>query len=268
MDWSSYEKTVAGIYKALGKESGVNIICSGRNCKVLGKSGVCHQVDVLTDHSVGVHVYKTAIECKFRERKRSKDDVTKLAEIIEDARIHKGVIVSKNGFTEDAIAFAQYKNIDLMELRAPTQKDWEGRIKDIQIRGRIHMPIVENVNLLLLEGESGVGLIDAEETIIQEPNAEEITLSNLMQYMISSSDHSGRDPVILRKEFKDDTEIHSRVTQTSTKPKELYFSLRYETDGHETLIKGEDHVTLLLMSTLGEGRFVISPDGNIRKSDV
>lgn len=267
MDWSSYEETVAGIYKTLGRKSGVRIICSGRNCKVVGKSGVSHQIDVLTEHSDGIHTYKTAIECKYCERKRSKDDVTKLAAIIEDARIHKGVIVSKRGFTPDAIDFAQYRNIDLMELRAPTQKDWEGRIKDIHTRAHITMPIIENVKLLLMEGESRTDTIDPSEAIIQEPNAEAITLSKLIQSMVSLSGHSGGKPIILRKEFRDGTEIHSRVTQTTTKPKELNFSLRYETEICETVIRGENHVAFLLMSTLGEGRFVISPDGTIRESD-
>jgi len=47
----------------------------------------------------------------------------KLAEIIEDTGINKGVIVSKRGFTEDGISFVKYKNIGLVELREIEQKD-------------------------------------------------------------------------------------------------------------------------------------------------
>jgi hypothetical protein len=51
----------------------------------------------------------------------------KVAEIIEDAAINKGIIVAKHGFTDDAINFAKYKNIGLIELREMEERDWEGR---------------------------------------------------------------------------------------------------------------------------------------------
>ena len=41
----------------------------------------------------------------------------KVSEIIEDAGINKGVIVSKEGFTPDGISYAKHKNIGLVELR-------------------------------------------------------------------------------------------------------------------------------------------------------
>jgi hypothetical protein len=47
----------------------------------------------------------------------------KVAEIVEDAGINKGVIVSKNGYTEDAIVYAKYRNIGLVELREITEAE-------------------------------------------------------------------------------------------------------------------------------------------------
>jgi hypothetical protein len=65
--------------------------------------------------------YRTAIECKFWKKKVDKDVVMKLSEVIEDTGIEKGVIVSKGGFTKDALAFAKHKNIGLVELKESTR---------------------------------------------------------------------------------------------------------------------------------------------------
>ena len=125
MDWKNYEEITKYIYETLGKETGVKIVGYGNTCKVKGKSGVSHQVDVLTSHSNGVHDYQTAIECKYWKKKIDKDIVMKVAEIIEDAGINKGVIVSKLGFTKDGISFAEYKNIGLVELREIGERDFK-----------------------------------------------------------------------------------------------------------------------------------------------
>lgn len=55
MDWATYEETVKNIYESLGKSAGVKIECYGNSCKFTGKSGVPHQVDVMTSHNAGIH---------------------------------------------------------------------------------------------------------------------------------------------------------------------------------------------------------------------
>ena len=91
MDWKQYEAITKYIYETLGKDYGVKIEGFGNACKVKGKSGVSHQIDVLTSHSDGVHTYKTAIECKYWDKSISKDTIMKVAEIVEDARLNKVV---------------------------------------------------------------------------------------------------------------------------------------------------------------------------------
>lgn len=123
MDWKGYENITKYIYETLGRETGVKIVGHGSTCKVKGKSGVFHQIDVLTSHSDGNHNCQTAIECKYWKKKIDKDVVMKLAEIIEDAGIDKGVVVSKKGFTKDGFLYAKFKNIGLVELREIEEKD-------------------------------------------------------------------------------------------------------------------------------------------------
>lgn len=133
LDWKTYESITKYIYETLGKQSGVTIKGYGSTCKVVGKSGVSHQIDVLTTHSDGIHSYETAIECKYWKDKVNKDIVMKVSSIIEDAGINKGIIVSKNGFTQDGIEFAKYRNIGLVELRELEEKDMKDNPKEIDI---------------------------------------------------------------------------------------------------------------------------------------
>ena len=55
--------------------------------------------------------------------------VRNLAQIVQDAGLSKGVIVSKMGFTKQAKDYAKAKNIGLVELRKPLDRDWDGYIR-------------------------------------------------------------------------------------------------------------------------------------------
>jgi len=133
LDWKTYESITKYIYETLGKNAGVTIKGYGNSCRVIGSSGVNHQIDVLTSHSDGIHTYDTAIECKHWKEKVNKDIVMKVFEIITDANIQKGVIVSKAGFTQDGIAFAKYRNIGLVELREMNDQDLEKESREINM---------------------------------------------------------------------------------------------------------------------------------------
>lgn len=123
LEWKTYESITAYIYQNLGKQADVKIKGHGQTCKVTGRSGVEHQIDVLTTHSDGIHNYDTAIECKYWKDKVNKDIVMKVASIIEDAGITKGVIVTRNGFTQDGLDYAKFKNIGLVTLREWSEND-------------------------------------------------------------------------------------------------------------------------------------------------
>jgi hypothetical protein len=143
LDWKTYEFITKYIYETLGKEAGVKVEGYGSNCKVQGKSGVEHQIDVLTSHSDGMHTYRTAIECKYWNDKINKDIVMKLSETIEDAGLNIGVIVSKSGFTDDGVKFAKVRNIRLVELRELEEKDKEVTPQTIELA---YLTITSNIS--------------------------------------------------------------------------------------------------------------------------
>lgn len=133
LDWKKYESVTKYIYETLGRQSGVTVKCYGSKCKVVGVSGVPHQVDVITSHTDGGQTYETAIECKYRKEKVNKNVVMSLVEILEDTGIRKGIIVSKSGFTRSGIQFAKHKNIGIVHLREYEEKELQDGSHEIDI---------------------------------------------------------------------------------------------------------------------------------------
>ena len=73
MNWKEYENLTRWIYETIGQAHGVVIEGHGKDCKVVGKSGDKHQIDVLASHSDGFHKYLTDIECKYWNDNVDKD---------------------------------------------------------------------------------------------------------------------------------------------------------------------------------------------------
>ena len=71
---------------------------------------------MLTSQTNGIHTTQTAIECKYLNKKITKDVVFKLSGVINDSDIEKGIIVSRCGFTRDAIAQVKVCNNKLSEV--------------------------------------------------------------------------------------------------------------------------------------------------------
>ena len=89
LDWKTYESITKYIYETLEKQSGVTIKGYGNTCIVKGKSGVRHQIDVLTSHTYGTTICETAIECKFRKVKQG---------IYEMLQIQQKVLKEENAY--------------------------------------------------------------------------------------------------------------------------------------------------------------------------
>ncbi len=115
-NWQDYEHIVKYIYEALGRLNGVEILGYGNTCKRKGKSGSMHQIDVLIHTTSKDKSFYTAIECKYVNKKVGRDVVMKLSALLEDTGIEKGIVVSKNGFTREALKYAEHKSIRLVEL--------------------------------------------------------------------------------------------------------------------------------------------------------
>ncbi|MCF6404811.1 restriction endonuclease [Chitinophaga filiformis] len=152
LDWQSYEEVTAYIYRVLGAYQGIKVKCFGRDCKVKGKSGVDHQIDVLTEQFDGVNSNYTVIECKFLKKKITKEIVMKLHSEMQDAGIKSGIIVCKSGFTSDTQIYAEHVGIKLVEFREVGADDLNGRhtveIAALNLSTNItmHRPIITKID--------------------------------------------------------------------------------------------------------------------------
>lgn len=152
LNWEEYEAITRYIYEMLGSRDGIKIKGHGRQCKVVGKSGVTHQVDVLTEQVDGGRQLLTAIECKYCKKKATKDMVMKLSEIMRDAAIASGIIVCRSGFTKDTLTYAEHLGIKLVELReagendAEFEKDVEIANIDLKVKVMLSRPKIISIN--------------------------------------------------------------------------------------------------------------------------
>lgn len=133
LDWKDYEEITKYIYEMLGAGYGIKIRSYGSKSKIQGKSGIKHQIDVLTEQINGDKIILTAIECKFLKKKVTKEVVMKLSETMRDADIASGIIVTTTGFTPDTLTFADHLGIKLVELRQVDQDDTNGGQIDVGI---------------------------------------------------------------------------------------------------------------------------------------
>ena len=83
------------------------------NALLTGRSGVTHEIDVLADKSDLVTTFRIAVECKARNEPVGKDVVYKLAGVMADLGIAKGVVASTAGARVEAEIIANQHVIDL-----------------------------------------------------------------------------------------------------------------------------------------------------------
>ncbi|MDR6845627.1 restriction endonuclease [Flavobacterium granuli] len=274
LDWKKYEAITKYIYETLGKESGVKIKGYGNNCKVIGKSGVSHQIDVLTELSDGIHTYKTAIECKYWQEKITKDIVMKVSEIIEDAGINKGVIVSKNGFTQDGISFAKYKNIGLVELRETEELLYEKLPKtvdmgiDFQIKSTLLRPEILSIDIDAIDKvQKEKETIELSKTVIILSNGDEIPFDYYVK-MFQQELHKQKrifQPIMKGYKISEGSLLNKR-TNTSVKIKGIIFTgvlTERNTDLKFSLV---DQVWLIMKSIFEERTFSITKNGIITEN--
>jgi len=266
MDWKTYEEVTRYIYETLGKQIGVKIVGHGRKFKLMGKSGVSYQIDVLTSHSDGIHDYLTDIECKYWNKKVNNDTIMKVDSIVKDCNFNKGVVVSKFGFTPDTIKYAKSVNVGLVTLREPTAEDWAGRTKTIILVAHNHVPHItrfENTTVEVYKDISGM-----------------IQTDKYFYLLENGIKKSMKDYIEEFQEKLQNGNITNEITDEFIFPKPIFL---VDSDGNniskvigikisgkvdittsKTIIHGEDSVWLIMKSIFEDKTYTISKDGEIR----
>ena len=275
LNWKEYEFITKYIYETLGKEAGVKVEGYGNSFKVLGKSGVKHQIDVLTSHSDGIHTYKTAIECKYVGKKISKDAIMKLSGTIEDSDIQKGVVVSKKGFTPDAIAFAKSKNIGLVELREFEEKDKEATpgefdvaYLDVVVSTSLTRPEIINITIEYLDApQNEQEQINIYAHIIRLPNGNLIPFTDYTKAFQDELHHQNMLFKPITKRYDVSGALINKLANTTKEITGVTFTgvLKKIDSNHNLKFTIVDKVWLIMKSIFEGKIFRISENGIIEK---
>ena len=262
MDDKEYEATTAALYQALGEGSGIIIEGFGASCRVQGKSGSWYQIDVLAMQSNGLQTVRTAIECKHWKKRVTRNVVSNLITLLEDTNIEKGVVVSKEGFTSGAIALAKQKNISLVEMREPTDADWEGKIKSIHIT--MHLSSPEFYDFEFVQPSQGTGerakfVVSGQDLTIQEPGKDAKTLDQIA----NAAETSGEPDQQIEVTFSTGTVMQIAGTEKHAVIEAVRFKIRHHVQEQEIVIDGAEVIRLIVKEVFEEREFNVGYDGQI-----
>lgn len=107
------------------------------NVKLVGRSGVEHQIDVFAEYKAPLHISKIVIECKSYDKPIDKDIVMKLIHEVQDLGVDRGILVTTSYFTPDAVSTAEGYNIDLWDSAKLNELLKEVKIKEIAVSSNI-----------------------------------------------------------------------------------------------------------------------------------
>ncbi|ELN6867241.1 restriction endonuclease [Vibrio parahaemolyticus] len=144
---TEYERLTQEIYQAINSSEGVKNIDVKHNIKLAGKSGCQHQIDVYWEFEMMGEKHRVAIECKNYSKEVSVGRIRDFFGVLHDVGNIKGIFITKKGYQSGAIKFGEHYGISLKELRFPSDKDWEGRVKDIVVKISVFSTDIKQRNI-------------------------------------------------------------------------------------------------------------------------
>lgn len=124
-----YERLAAVVFKYL--EQSDTVI---HDLKLLGDSGVSHQIDVVIERSG--QRQRIVVECKDFDISGDKVGLGIVRDFygaIADVKPDEAYVVTCNGFTSEAERYAKSMRIGLVVLREFCEADWAGRVRQINM---------------------------------------------------------------------------------------------------------------------------------------
>ena len=124
-----YERLASFLFKSLNK-SGTII----HDLRLIGETDVKHQIDVTIQ--TGKSSRRYLVECKdfdISGKKVGLSIIRNFWSVVDDIKPDGAYVVTTEGFTRDARKFAKARGIKLAVLREFRDKDWEGRVRTIQL---------------------------------------------------------------------------------------------------------------------------------------
>lgn len=171
---TEYELLVKAVYERLLATEGLHTIKIQHDIILKGAKGD-HQIDLYWEFSVAGIVHRVAVECKDYKNRVSIDRIRAFHDTLEDIGGVKGIFATSSGFQSGALEYAKKCGISPFIIHQPTDKDWEGRI--MQINLSIKVQSLANKNLSL-----GINYDEARKLGLEEATRHEIDTSAVVRY--------------------------------------------------------------------------------------
>jgi hypothetical protein len=126
-----YERFVQFIYQSILNSEGYDNIKVDHDVYIVDRFENKRQIDVYWEFKMGGITHEVCIECRCWNSKVTIEDVDAFIQKLEDLRGLKGVMATTIGFQSGAINKAKPYGLTLVEIRKPTEEDWDGRVKTI-----------------------------------------------------------------------------------------------------------------------------------------
>lgn len=124
---TKYEKLAAIVYKVLEAQ---DVVIHDMRLSGVGKK-TKHQIDIVIEKA-GVRK-RVLIECKDYANTVGISIIRDFHGAVHQIKPGEAIVVTTQGYTREAVNFADDENIKLAVLREFEETDWEGRIKEIHI---------------------------------------------------------------------------------------------------------------------------------------
>lgn len=126
-----YESLTETVFKQILEQDSVKTLKIKKNVTLQGRS-TKHEIDVYWEFEIGGQKYIHLVQAKDWGQNVKQEQIMTFNSVINDIPGRpRGIFVTKTGYQKGAIAFAKANDINLYELREPTEKDWKGRVKTI-----------------------------------------------------------------------------------------------------------------------------------------
>lgn len=270
-----YEKLTQKVFEQIVNQNTVKTINVQHDIVLPGKT-TNHQIDVYWEFDLNGIKYRTIIQAKDWNSKVPQVEMLAFKAILDDLPTGtKGIYVTKNGYQSGAVDVAKAQGISIYTLRKPTETDWDGKIKTIELDFVIKTMVYENLNIVFDKewfknntpngkDYQGNKTFSGETELVNEEGIKLFTLKDIIMKLVENSPNTAQKQTF---KFEQDTYIY---LDEFVKAKVLTLSGVFGHKSHTEHLKidGENIVGLILKDILCGKTFTFDKNQTLISENV
>ena len=254
-----YEKLIQEIYTQILKQEDARNVDVKQNIIIKGKTAE-HQIDVYWEFEIAGVTYKTIVQAKDWNTTVKQSDIFSFATVLQDIPGQpRGIYITRTGYQKGAKEFAEAHGIILYELREPTERDWDGKLRNIDLNIVAKIPVIGKVAILVDKEwiyENGIspnlsllpsGLTSGDVALYDEKQAEVTTIGDIIKHYLKDTNDTEEHHI--NHIFDIPMFIKENNGNQFLKLKALDFEFHYQQSKYKHQIIGDDIIKYILKNT-------------------